>query len=455
MTALAPVRIYAVQDRRRRGVARPWVVRWAVAGREHSRSYPTRAAADAARSALTSALGAGERFDPETGQPASRDAVATTVAVAAAAYVRAEWPSWTPHARRSAVEGLARAVIAAVDQRAPAPPEGARAFMVRTLLAPSPVPATGPVAAWVERWSLPLGALKGDAARRVWDALGVGEAGQSLAPSTAARYRKALRGCLADAVDAGRLASIPAPFSGERKRKASGGAHGSRIDPAVLPSPVEVAQVLAAVPSSQPRSWTARAVLATIYYAGARPSEAVALRTDGLVLPAQGWGSITIRGGYSHAAAQWVDDASERLSGPKGRPADHPGRTVPIPPVLVEILTDHLQRLPPQGELVFGKPMTPSNLWRAWRRALGRALPATVPAAVDGADIEVPNPLLRARVYDLRHAQASLQLAARVPPVEVARRLGHSVETLHRVYAHALPSGVAEANAQIEQALEG
>lgn len=223
MTALAPVRIYAVQDRRRRGVARPWVVRWAVAGREHSRSYPTRAAADAARSALTSALGAGERFDPETGQPASRDAVATTVAVAAAAYVRAEWPSWTPHARRSAVEGLARAVIAAVDQRAPAPPEGARAFMVRTLLAPSPVPATGPVAAWVERWSLPLGALKGDAARRVWDALGVGEAGQSLAPSTAARYRKALRGCLADAVDAGRLASIPAPFSGERKRKASGG----------------------------------------------------------------------------------------------------------------------------------------------------------------------------------------------------------------------------------------
>ena len=42
---------------------------------------------------------------------------------------------------------------------------------------------------------------------------------------------------------------------------------------------------------------------------------------------------------------------------------------------------------------------------------------------------QVESPLAR-RVYDLRHAAASLWLNAGVPPTEVARRLGHSVAVL-------------------------
>ena len=43
--------------------------------------------------------------------------------------------------------------------------------------------------------------------------------------------------------------------------------------------------------------------------------------------------------------------------------------------------------------------------------------------------------LSKVRVYDLRHSAATMMLRAGVPAAEVARRLGHSVDVLMRVYA--------------------
>jgi integrase len=78
---------------------------------------------------------------------------------------------------------------------------------------------------------------------------------------------------------------------------------------------------------------------------------------------------------------------------------------------------------------------TPSNWGRAWHRAL-----RTV-----GHE-----PL---RVYDCRHAAATTWLRAGVPLGEVARRLGHSVETLVSTYVGALQDDEAIANQRIEAAL--
>jgi integrase len=44
----------------------------------------------------------------------------------------------------------------------------------------------------------------------------------------------------------------------------------------------------------------------------------------------------------------------------------------------------------------------------------------------------------RIRVYDFRHANATMMIKARVPLVEAARRLGHSVETLVSPYIGAM-----------------
>jgi integrase len=73
------------------------------------------------------------------------------------------------------------------------------------------------------------------------------------------------------------------------------------------------------------------------------------------------------------------------------------------------------------------KPLSESVYDRWWKLARERVL---TPA-------QVGSPLAR-RPYDLRHAAASLWLNAGVPATEVARRLGHSVAVLLKVYANCI-----------------
>lgn len=56
------------------------------------------------------------------------------------------------------------------------------------------------------------------------------------------------------------------------------------------------------------------------------------------------------------------------------------------------------------------------------------------------------------RVYDIRHA-ATTWLAAGAPLGEVARRMGHSVETLVSTYVGALTGDEQVANQRIDDAL--
>jgi integrase len=61
--------------------------------------------------------------------------------------------------------------------------------------------------------------------------------------------------------------------------------------------------------------------------------------------------------------------------------------------------------------------------------------------------------LPRIRVYDFRHANATMMIKARVPLAEAARRLGHSVETLVSTYIGAMDGHDAEANGLIGRVL--
>jgi integrase len=77
---------------------------------------------------------------------------------------------------------------------------------------------------------------------------------------------------------------------------------------------------------------------------------------------------------------------------------------------------------------------TNSNWNRAWRRALDNC------------------GLHRWRIYDCRHAAATLWLASGAPLGEVARRLGHTVETLVSVYVGALTGDEQLTNERITAA---
>lgn len=87
------------------------------------------------------------------------------------------------------------------------------------------------------------------------------------------------------------------------------------------------------------------------------------------------------------------------------------------------------------------------------------ASPAQVRSLLDAVEAIAPDLtafygcLLAARPYDLRHSGVTLQLNAGVPAPEVARRAGHSVAILPRVYAGCIDGHDQIWNSSIDQAL--
>nr|WP_281253467.1 tyrosine-type recombinase/integrase [Micromonospora wenchangensis] len=119
-----------------------------------------------------------------------------------------------------------------------------------------------------------------------------------------------------------------------------------------------------------------------------------------------------------------------------------------MPPRLVELLCAHVDNhgVGPDGRFfrgLHGGPLSESVYDRWWKLAREKAL----------TESQIASPLVR-RPYDLRHAAASLWLNAGVPPTEVARRLGHGVAVLLRVYANCIDGGGDTMNDKIGNALE-
>jgi integrase len=187
-----------------------------------------------------------------------------------------------------------------------------------------------------------------------------------------------------------------------------------------------MAQAIEAIASHQPGSRTYQLMTAVVYYAGLRPSEVIMLRPRALTLPATGWGRLDVV-----EADISFDEPGEPKTG---------HRSVPIPPVLVDMLStwEDERGLDPD-DLLFrtrtGGLPTRSNWSRAWQRALRQTGQAPL------------------RVYDCRHAAATTWLKAGAPLGEVARRLGHSVETLVTTYVGALAEDESLANSRIAEVL--
>ena len=162
-------------------------------------------------------------------------------------------------------------------------------------------------------------------------------------------------------------------------------------------------------------------VYACLYYAYLRPSEAVMMKQADCRLPGRGWGGIDLAASAARAGKDWTDDGAARQArGFKHRP-QHETRSIPIPPILVQMLRNHLERYgtEPDGRIFFttrGGLIQDSADSAVWQEARAAALPPAQQAF----------PLAR-RPYDLRHAGVSLALKVGVPATEVARRAGHSV----------------------------
>ncbi|MFF4240445.1 tyrosine-type recombinase/integrase [Actinomadura geliboluensis] len=441
----------------KKGRKRPYVLRWVVGGKVQPRSFATRELAESFKSELIQAARRGEAFDVETGLPESmvRAALSVSWYQHARDYVDDRWDKVSAKQRISIAETLTAVTVALTAKHRGAPdPETLRMALRRWEFnkARRDVERPAEVAAaltWVAKTGVPLADLaEFEGITRVLDACARKLDGTPAAPSYYTRRRRVLYNVLKYAVQRKRLAVNP--IDGLDWKPTQDDEVWEEVDPAVVPSPRQMTELLTAVSYAGPRRGPRMvAFFACIYYAMMRPGEVVSLRDVDCDLPSTGWGRLMLAGSRPSVGTEWTDSGEYHDDrGLKGRNRKAK-RPVPIPPELVRILRAHIDRfgVAPDGRLFRterGGVLLPSGYGRTWHRARTVALTP----AEEASD-------LARRPYDLRHAGVSLRLNAGVPPTQVAEWAGHSVEVLLKIYAKVIAGQDRVWEGLIDDALGG
>jgi integrase len=460
----------------------PYQLRWVVAGKVRYATFATSALAESRRSELWQAMRRGEGFDVLSGLPESevRAAAARAEAVTGDArpdpswwefsreFMKRRWRTAAAKTREGFADSLAAAALGMLGGGSDAPEPLLVRAAVRWAVVPrheeeNPPPGLEKTCAWLAEHSLPLSELrKAGVAEDVHYRLAYKLDGKLAAKETYRRRRRGFNAAMAFAIQRGYLDENP--IAGlERPSTARSGP----IDPRVIMNPVQGREFLTAVSYvgsiNRNRGRRLVAFFACILYAALRPAEAVALRLSDCYLPeppayvvslVKGfrqpepeWGLITLRETRPVAGRRWTDSGERHdKRGLKMRDPKE-DRPVPIPPVLVAMLLEHVREFgtAPDGRLFQnerGGLVGTSSYFRVWVEARPYAFPPH----------KVASPLAE-KPYDGRAKAITDWLRAGVPIAEVARRAGTSPEVIDRHYAGVLDSSEEENNRRIERAM--
>ncbi|WP_436786316.1 tyrosine-type recombinase/integrase [Yinghuangia sp. YIM S10712] len=444
------VRIWEIRVRKGKTGRTSAEVRWKVAGTPFSETFRTKTLADGRRAKLLRALHSGEPFDAVSGLPMSEIRLRDDVPwyVHAREYIEMKWPTAPAKTRTTLADALATATPVLVKDRRGMPDT---ALLRRALYGwafnvnrwtEDPPDDVAAALAWVEGHSLPMSALD-DAAvmRKVLTAFTLRLDGSEASPSTVRRKRAIFHNALGYAVELSRLKSNPLHAVQWTAPETA-----TEVEPACVVNPRQAGALLAAVREQGNRGEHLEAFFGCLYYAAMRPAEAVWLRLDNCDLPKRGWGQLRLDGSRPRVGSAWTNDRTAHdVRGLKWR-ARKATRPVPIPPRMVAMLRWHIYRygVAPDGRLfrtARGGIVQESGYGEVWARARK--------AAFTPQQFVSP---LATRPYDLRHAGVSLWLNSGVDPAEVAKRAGHSIAVLLKVYAKCMDGGTDAANKRIAEA---
>ena len=419
---------------------RRYVVRWRVDGRDCKRRFKVKAEAERYRSQLLTMVSNGARFDRSSGLPLPWQTETISWWSWSCEWFALKWPHWAGSSRKSGAEALVAFTPHLVRSGASAPPPNLRAWLWQTGYNPAAPAEHCRERAWLERSSPSLDSIEPRSLEHALAAATTRADGQPNAATVVKRRRDLINAVFKAAVRRRLLDSNPMDrieWTAPRR--------STQVDVTVLPTMHDIDDLLshvAALPTSGARYAGFFAIMA---YAGLRPSEAAALRLADVQLPSDGWGTAQLRGASPAPGRRYTGTGSTRQTKSLKHRAENAVRSVPLPPPLVELLREHLHRWPPADGLVFinaaGRSVTAENYGKVWNRVKPIVWPPGHLAA-------------NAVPYDLRHTAATVMLRAGVPLAEVARRLGHSIEVLLRVYAGVFEDEEERSNAAIEHELD-
>lgn len=259
-----------------------------------------------------------------------------------------------------------------------------------------------------------------------------------LSPATISALLRMIRSVFDTAIDDGLITTNPAArVRGPRQQQPP-------LDAGDVFTTAELEQLI----TLTPKRW--RALIGFLGYVGCRWSEALAVTVADLDL-------LRRRVHVGHRVLEEVNGDLRIREGGKTRGSD---RVVPLPTVVVDLLAEHLAEFPAgRDDLVFrtsaGTPPMRSNFRRqVWSKTTARLAEQMISTAIENAeragrdpdkDHAVADTRARAErvrtipTRNLRHGAAAAMLQV-LPPLEVARRLGHSRPSITLdVYARLLP----------------
>jgi integrase len=247
--------------------------------------------------------------------------------------------------RRSIAESLATVTpVLVTDQRGRPEDDDLRAALYAWAFNKSRREAGAPpsdiadVLRWVADNSVGLADLAQDPAllRRALDTVALRRDGTAAAPTTVARKRAVLSGCLKYAVELGRLDSHPLDRISWRPPKRS-----DEVDRRVVVNPVQARALLTAVGKIAP-DFTA--FFGCMYYSALRPEETLHLTGEQTQLPTEEgcWGWLQLDGATVVPGPEWTDDGNRSEDRGLKHRARSATRRVPVPPPLVELLRSHV-----------------------------------------------------------------------------------------------------------------
>ncbi|SES20543.1 tyrosine-type recombinase/integrase [Actinokineospora terrae] len=432
-----------------------YTVRWKVATKRCKESFKTSTLAESFRSQLVTAAKQGEAFNVITGLPVSmtrKEVVSMSWYAFACRYVDMKWDESAGNSRKGVAETLANATVAMIEDARSRPDDktirralNGWAFNCGRRDSQAPDDVTSALE-WIAANTRPVASL-GDAAhlRAMMAQISKKLDGKRAAPATIRRKRAVLYNAMEYAVEKELLPANPIPGLKLKVPKPA-----KAIDKRVVANPSQAAKLLEAVRRQKPSGGRLVAFFATMYFAAARPGEAVNLNIADVSIPKATWdearqvwqlpegvkedgGELVLSESAPETGAAWSETGTRRDRRQLKHREKGDSRSAPCPPQLAVLLRDHIRLfgLDPDGYFFRGHRgtglMSESTYSRVWRKVRKEVL----------SDEEYASPLAR-RAYDLRHAAVSTYLAAGIPPQQVAEWAGHSLEVLFKIYAKCL-----------------
>ncbi|MFJ7997574.1 tyrosine-type recombinase/integrase [Streptomyces sp. NPDC096310] len=443
-TSSLDVRFYPIETNER-VKGNTYTVRWKVAHKKHSKTYKKYVVADDERSKLMAAQRKREPFDIEMGLPVtwlSSKASGTNWFDFVVEYLDWKWPSASANTRKNMAKVLAPATIALLCRPIP---DHFNSVKVRRALREfafsncrndpdNPIPDDiQAILDWVRRNSPPMSAWeKAENVDKVVVALSTRLDGTAVAASSVKRNDRTMNLVMSYAIRHDYLKQNPLPKGKDRTSPKV----ADSIDKRRLLNRALVAKMLDWIGERPRRGALYRAFFATIYYAGLRPEEAVALRVGDATLPETGWGEFLVHEAQPEVGSRWTDsrEAHEKRW-LKGR-GEGDTRVIPIRPVLVRVLREVIREYDlGEVDLLFpgekGGMLAGSVFRRVWGKAREEVL--------SKREQETP---MGKRVYDLRHTCLTTWLNRGTPPARVAEWAGNSTLVLLTIYARCIDGEV-------------